>query len=485
MNSLRNKILSGVFWTFSQQISVKLVSFGIQIVLARMLLPEAFGLIAMLQIFISVGNSLMDSGMTSSLIRTSDPNEGDYSTVFFINLFSSIFLYGILFISAPFIATFYRMPLLTLIVRIYGLSFIINALVAVQTARLTKNMNFKLQMFIEIPSVILSGLVGVILAYQGYGVWSLVWMNLIYSFIFMLQHWFRTDWRPHLIIDFNKLKNHLNFGYKLTLIGIGNAIYDNIYSVIIGKFFSATQLGFYNRATSFQYLPAKNIGAAMQKVTYSAFSSIQHDDEKLKSLYKKIMQQALFWITPLMVTLCIIAEPLFRLVLTEKWLPAVPYFQLLTVAGILYPINQYNLNIIWVKGRSNILLKLNICEKIILTAALIITVPLGITAMVIAKSLYSIIALFINSHYSGKFINYPLREQINDMLPVLILSSIVGIICYYINQHLVGYQDWTRIAIIFTISGICYLSLSHLLKISPYLFLKRIIFERLFKLSKN
>ena len=479
MSLFRNKVLSGVFWTLSQQFSVKAINFGVQIILARILLPEAFGLIAMLQVFIAIGGSLMDSGMTSSLIRTYDAQEKDYSTVFFINLLSSVVIYLLLFSLAPVIAGFYKMPALSGVVRVYSLVIIIDALVAVQNARLTKIMNFRLQMFIEIPSVVISGITGVVMAYKGFGVWSLVWMNIAGSFVFMLQHWFRTHWRPKFIFDAATLKRHFNFGYKLTFIGMANAIYDNIYNVVIGKFFSPAALGFYNRAVSFQYFPAKNIGAAMQKVTYSTFASIQNDHERLRSAYKKILEQSLFWIAPLMVTLCVLAVPLFRLVLTAKWLPAVPYFQILTVGGILYPLNQYNLNIIWVKGRSGLLLKLNIWEKVVMTLIIAGTLPFGIKAMVIGQSSYAVIALFINSHFSGKFIQYPLARQLKDISPVLLICCFTGVIIWFINLYLNGMADWSRIIVVCLISSILYLGSSHFLRIAPYLFIRHIFSEKI------
>lgn len=482
MTSLRNRAISGVFWTLSQQVSVKLIGFIVQIILARLLLPKAFGFIAMLEIFITVGNSLMDCGISSSLVRTKDADQKDYSTVFFINLFNSLIIYAIIFFCAPLIATFYDMPLLSLLVRVYALSFIINALVGVHNARLTKFMSFKLQTFIQLPSVIIGGITGIVLAYSGYGVWSLVWMNLVQSFIFMVQHWVRTDWRPQFIIDIPRLKYHLNFGYKLTFIGLLNAIYDNIYSILIGKFFSATQLGFYNRARAFQYLPSKNLGMALQKVMYPTFSSIQNDNVKLKSLYKKVMQQALFWMAPLMITLCVIAKPLFSFVLTDKWLPAVPYFQILTVGGILFPLNQYNVNILWVKGNSGLMLKLGICKKAIFTIGIITTIPFGIIPMVIWQSVFSILSLFINGHYSGRYIQYPVKEQLKDMLPILLLSLFVGGIIWLINRNLTGMSDWGRILLICTTSGGLYLLLSRFLKITPFLFIKGILNEKLLHL---
>src|SRR5690554_4178632 len=225
--SLRKKTINGVFWTFSQQFGVQAINFIVQILLARLLLPEAFGLIAMIQIFMSIGQALMDGGMTSSLIRTKDPDQRDYSTVFFINLISSILIYILLFIVAPYISSFFNQPLLTLVIRVYTFSFIIQALVGVQTTRLTKEMNFKLQMYMQIPSTIFGGLVGVILAYKGFGVWSLVWMHLITTFLFMLQHWFKTNWRPSFVFDKHKFKYHFNFGYKITLSALLTSVYTN------------------------------------------------------------------------------------------------------------------------------------------------------------------------------------------------------------------------------------------------------------------
>ncbi|HTN36718.1 MAG TPA: oligosaccharide flippase family protein, partial [Arachidicoccus sp.] len=225
--SLKNKTISGLFWTFSQQFSVQLINFIVQIILARILIPAEFGLIAMLTVFIAIGNSLMDNGMTSSLIRTKNPDHEDYSTVFFINLGVSILVYIILFFSAPTIGDFYNQPILTPVVRVYSLSFFITAFVGVQTTRLTKDMRFKVQMAMQVPSVVMGGIVGIILAYLGYGVWSLVWMNLTQSFLFTIQHWIFSGWYPSFMINKEKLIYHFKFGYKLTIAGLLNAIFDN------------------------------------------------------------------------------------------------------------------------------------------------------------------------------------------------------------------------------------------------------------------
>lgn len=215
--SLKQKTISGIAWTLGQQVGVQGINFFVQILLARLLVPADFGLIAMVQVFMTIGAALMDGGMTSSLIRTKNADNRDYSTVFYMNIMASILIYGIVFFAAPLIASFFDQPLLTLLVRVYTLSFVIQALVGVQTTKLTKEMNFKLQMYMQLPSTLIGGIVGVVLAYQNYGVWSLVWMQLIMSFLFMIQHWFRSNWKPTLLFDKVKLKEHFGFGYKITL----------------------------------------------------------------------------------------------------------------------------------------------------------------------------------------------------------------------------------------------------------------------------
>ncbi len=476
--NLREKTLTGVFWAFSQQFSVQFINFGVQIVLARLLLPEAFGLIAMIQIFVAIGESLMDGGMTSSLIRTPKPNQRDYSTVFFINLFSSILIYFVLFVTAPAIGSFFNQTLLTPIIRIYTLSFIIQSLVGVHTTLLTKAMNFKLQMYMQIPSVIVGGIVGIILAFRGYGVWSLVWMKLVTTFLFMAQHWFRTKWRPNFLIDMQKLKFHFNFGYKLTLSSLLTSIYSNSYTFIIGKFFSPAQLGFYNQANTLRTFPVSNITRALEKVTYPAFSSIQNDNDKLRSVFKRITSAIFFIITPVMLFLVVIAEPLFRFVLTEKWLPAVQFFQVLCISSIIYPLSMYNLNIILAKGRSGLYLKLEIIKKVGSILLLLLIFPFGIWGAVYAQAISMFIHAFVNMFYSGRMINYPVRKQIIDILPMLGIGLFSMITCYLLdaglrNKYLLS--DISRLAIGVGSYFFVYLGFSYLTKVESVLEIKKII----------
>lgn len=436
--SLKQKALGGIAWTFAQQFGVQLINLVVQVILARILLPEVFGLIAMIQIFLAIGQTLMDAGMTSSLIRTEHPDDDDYSTVFWMNIGSSIIIYLIIFSMAPFIAQFFNQPVLKDLVRLYTLSFVIKALVGVQTTRLTKELNFRLQMFMQIPSTLLGGIVGVILAYKGYGVWSLAIMSLTTATLFMLQHWIRIKWKPKFAIKKDKLKYHFNFGYKLTLSGILTTIYTNSYSLIIGKIFSPAQLGFYTQANTLRMLPVDNLTMALRKVTYPIFSLIQNDDVHLKSAFSRITNMVFFVVTPVMFILVLIAEPLFRFVLTDKWLPSVPFFQFLSLIAIVYPISLYNLNIILAKGRSDLHLKMEILKKGISSLFLLLIFPFGLWGVVIASGISMLIHAFVNCYYCGKLINFPVKEQILDVLPILMLNLVI-FCSIFLLAHFVGY----------------------------------------------
>ena len=454
--SLKNKAVSGLIWTFAQQFSVQIINFGVQVILARILLPEEFGLIAMLHIFIAIGTNLLDGGMTSSLIRTENPDQKDYSTVFFVNLFASVFI----FMMAPNVGEFFNQPILNNVLRVYALSFIIRAFVAVQTTRLTKEMNFKLQMKMQIPSVILGGLSGVILALNGYGVWSLVWLNLIQSFLFMVMHWWFSEWKPIMIIDKEKFKYHFEFGYKITLSSLLYTLYRNVYTIIIGKYFSAAQVGFYFQAETLRMYPVQHITTALDKVTYPMFSSIQNDKNSLKIYYKKTMQAVLFLIVPVMTLLLIFANDVFLLVLGEKWLPSVPLFQILCISGALQPLQNYNLNILKVKGRSDLLLKLNLITKIIPMVLIFAIIPLGIYGIVWFQSLFAFVLFYINSYYSGRFVNFGIFEQIKDVWIIFGISILTGVFIYFLNNWIIVNMPipiLVRIIINFLFYGLLYL----------------------------
>lgn len=439
-DSLKKQAIKGVIWTFAQQFSIQLINFGVQIILARLLMPEEFGLIAMLAVFIALGQTLMDGGMTTSLIRTKKVDKLDYSTVFVSNIGVSLFIYLILFFCSPYIGAFYDQPILTNIIKLYALTFVIRSFVAVHVAKLTKEMNFKLQMKLQIPSTIVGAIVGVILAYFDFGVWSLVWLNLAQTTIFTIQHWLFIKWKPSLIFNKRRFKYHFNFGYKMTLSGLIDTLYTNSYNIVIGKFFLPATVGFYNQAETMRLLPVGQLTTIMGKVTFPLFTKI-NNDLQLKSAYKSSMRLVLFPVIPIMIYLVIVAEELFVFLFGEKWLPAVPYFQILSFASIVRPISNYNLNILKVKGKSGLLLKVEIIKKSIGVIAMIIALPFGIDALVISLLIVSYIFVIINMFYCGRLINYSVIQQIKDVGNLFISGFIAGIICYYSRAYLINHLN--------------------------------------------
>jgi|SRR5690554_1095756 len=446
--SLKKQAISGVKWNFLQQFSVQIINFGVQVILARLLMPEMFGLIAMIIVFISIGQTLMDSGMTSSLIRTKNPDQIDYSTVFITNLLMSIAIYGITYTLAPFIADFYNQEVLTDIVRVFALTFVIRALVAVHVAKLTKEMNFKLQMKLQIPSNIIAGIVGVSMAYQGYGVWSLVWLNLVQAIVFTVQNWLFINWRPSFVFDWKRFKHHFVFGYKLTLASLVDVIYNDVYRIVIGKFFSPAQVGFFNQAETMRIFPVQQISSVMGKVTYPMFAKI-NNDQALKAVYRTTMKLVFFVSVPVMLALILVAEEGFRFVFGEKWLPAVPYFQILALASVVRPVSVYNLNILQVKGRSDIILKVEVIKKSVGALLIVIGLPFHVMGLVISLTIFSFISLIINMHYSGKLIAYSMGEQIKDVFHLLAIGGFVFIVLQTLKQYMQIYLKFDVLIVFF------------------------------------
>lgn len=461
--SISKQARSGMVWTFAQQFGNQLVGFGISLVLARILIPAEFGLIGMIAVFISVGQTLVQSGLTQSLIRTPDITNADYSTVFFYNLAVSILVYILVYLGAPYIAVFYDQEILTGLTRLYCLVFIINGFSAVQQARFTRQMNFKIQTIISLPATLIGGGVGILLATMDYGVWSLVWSQLVVAGIGSVLFWIFSGWSPGFIFRFSLFKQHFGFGIKLAVSGLLDTIFNNAYLIIIGKFFAPAQVGYFTRAETMRQLPVTNLSTALNKVTYPLFAQIQDDELRLKDVYSQLMKIVVFIIAPTMVVLGVLAEPLFRFLFTARWLPAVPYFQILCVVGILYPINSYNLNVLKVKGRSDLFLKLEVIKKLLIIGIIVGTIPFGIYALLWGQVVMAIFGFFINSHYTGKFISYSAFSQIMDLMPSILLAIIAGIGCYILDKLVMqNFMDFIRILTGVLSYAIVYLPLSFL-----------------------
>jgi len=474
--SLRKQATSGLLWTFGQQFGTQIISFAISIVLARLLSPSDFGTIALFSVVTAVASTLVDGGMASSLIRAKQIDDKDLSTVFWFNFATAILLYFLIFLIAPLIADFYKIKELTLLVRIYCIILIINSLVTVQGVTFLKQLDFKTGFKVQLPSQIIGGVSGILFAYYGFGVWSIVYYTLLQNIAATTQLWFYSKWRPSRTFDKEKFREHFGFGYKLTLSVVLSTIFNNVYTVIIGKMFSPMQLGFYNRADSLKQLPVSNLSNALNKVTFPLFSKLKDDDVKLKEVYKKLMKLVVFIIAPTLCLMIVIAHPLINILFTAKWLPAVPYFQVLAIAGILYPVHAYNLNILKVKGRTDLFLRLEIIKKLLIVVVLLISLRYGIMGLIWGQACSSFLAFFINTYYTGKFLNYGAVDQILDLLPTLILSGTIGIIFFYFNKFfLVGYIDLVKIVCISVGYLLLYFVIIKLLKFKELIYIKELL----------
>lgn len=474
--SLRKQATSGLLWTFGQQFSTQIISFSISVVMARLLLPSDFGTIAMFGVVMSIGATLIDGGMASSLIRSKDTDEADLSTVFWFNLAIAVGLYIIIFFSAPLISRFYNIAILTPVIRVYCLILVIDSLVTVQIVKFTKELDFKTAFKIQLPSQIIGGLTGMLFAYFGFGIWSIVFYTLIQNTISTIQYWFYSDWRPSFVFDKKKFSGHFGFGYRLTVSNLLNTVFNNIYTVVIGKMFSPVQLGFYNRADTLKQLPINNLSTALNKVTFPLFSKLKDDNVKLKEVYKKLMKLVVFIIAPILCLMIVIANPMINFLFTDKWLPSVPYFQVLAIAGILYPVHSYNLNILKVKGRSDLFLKLELIKKVLVIIVLIVSLRYGIMGLVWGQVIISFVAFFINTHYTGKILNYGPLSQMLDLLPVILLSSVLGFIFYFIDKmFLLHFADIIQIVAVSVGYGCMYIIAIRLLKFKEITYLKDLL----------
>ncbi|RNF39525.1 lipopolysaccharide biosynthesis protein [Planococcus salinus] len=429
-NSLKKKTIGGLLWSFGDLMGNQGIQFIIQIILARMLMPEDFGLIGMILVFVAISNSIVDSGFTQALIREQNATQTDYSTVFYFNFVVSIFIYFVLYLSAPAISNFFNQPELVSILRVLSLGVIIKSFEIIPKAMFTKEVDFKTQATVNMTASITSGVAAVALALAGFGVWSLVIrtlaMNIVQSLLLLLS----KKWLPSLTFSVASFKRLFGFGWKLLVSGLIDTTYNNIFFIIIGKQYSASALGYYTNASKFNDLAAQNLTATIQRVTYPVLSSIQDQQERLKQSFKKVIKLSAFIIFPIMVGLAAIGEPLILFVFGGQWVEMIPYFQLLCLGGMLYPIHALNLNILQVKGRSDLFLYLEIVKTIIPTIliALVIWLELGVLGLVGVVVADSYIALFINIFYSGREISYSVREQMKDLIPIYLVTMAMGLV---------------------------------------------------------
>jgi len=474
MDSLKQKTISGLTWSFIENFANQGIQFIVGIILARLLTPDEFGLIGMIAIFIAVSQSFIDSGFSSALIRKKECNDNDYPTVFFYNLAAGITLYLILFFLATPISNFYNQPILKSLIRVLGLSLIIRSFTIIQFVILTKRLDFKLHAKISVLATLISGVIGIVMAYKGFGVWSLVIRTVTTAFFTSLFLWIWNRWKPPFVFSISSFKELFGFGSKLLLSGLIDTIYNNIYYLIIGKFFSAKELGYYTRADTIKDIPSKNINGVVSKVTYPVLSSLQDDKIALKAAYRRIIKSVMLITFVLMIGLAAIAEPMIVTLIGDKWLPCVIYLQMLCFSGMLYPLHALNLNMLKVEGRSDLFLKLEIIKKIIAVPVILTGILWGIKAMIGGMIVLSLIAYYLNSYWSGKFINYSTKDQILDITPSFLIAIFMGIIVY-LTGMILNFGSLPKFLIQLAIGSLIVFSICELIKFSDYIYLKEIV----------
>lgn len=433
-DSLRDKAIRGFAWSAIDNFVNQGILFVISILLARILSPSDYGLIAMISIFLAISNCFIYSGFGNALIRKVEISNEDCSTAFFFNILVAIGCYAFIYIVSPLVADFFKYPILTPILRWQGLTLILGSFVIVPKSIINKKIDFKTTAKISTISNFASGIVALAMAYKGFGVWALVGMAISQSLLQLILFWSFSSWRPQLIWS-NKSFNYLwGYGSKLLASGLLDTLFINIYSIIIGKMFSPTSLGYYTRAQGFAQLPSSNLTNIIMRVTFPLLSSLQADDERLSYNYRRILRLSAFIVFPLMLGVVAVADPLIRVLLTEQWIQTIIYLQVICFAMMWHPINAINFNVLQVKGRSDLFLKIEIIKKVMSVIVIFCSVPFGVIGICYGSVFSSLISLVIHTYYTGKLINVGLLVQLKDLFPIIINSLVMcGGVYFFIH----------------------------------------------------
>jgi O-antigen/teichoic acid export membrane protein len=480
--NLKQKTITGLFWSFTDSFANQGVQFIIGIILARILSPREFGLIGMLTVVIAISQAFIESGFSQALIQKKKCTEADYSTVFYFNLFVSIIFFLILFFSAQAIGIFFNEPQLENLLKVLGLGLILNSFTIIQRTILTKKINFKLQTRVSVVASFGSGIVAIVMALLDYGVWSLVALTLTRFGLTSLFLWLWAKWKPLWIFSRKSFKELFSFGSKLLLSGLLDTIYRNIYYLIIGKYFSAVELGYYTRADQFKSITSQNLQGIISRVSFPVLASIQDDKELLKIAYQKLIKSTMLITFVLMLGMVAISESMILTLVGDKWLPSVVYLQLLCFVGMLYPLHALNLNMLKVQGRSDLFLRLEIIKKVLAVPTIIIGIVYGIKMMIVFMIIESIIAYFLNSFWSGKYLKYSSFNQLVDIFPAFIIAIIVNIIVYSLSFFNIGHITLLILQILLGV--LLTITICEVIKFKDYLYLKNIILEKI-KKQKN
>lgn len=436
MNQHKNKketTIVNFLWKFAERISAQIVTFTVSIILARLLEPSDYGSIALVTVFITLANVFVSDGLGSALIQKKDATQIDFSTIFFTNLLFSALLYMLIFVCSPFVAAFYNMEILCPVMRILGLKIPLAAVNSIQQAYVSRKMIFKKFFFATLIGTIGSAAVGILMAYNGFGIWSLVAQYLFNSAIDTLILWITVKWRPTFEFSLSSLKSLFSYGWKILIVGLITSFYDELRTLLIGKMYTSSDLAYFNKGKQFPHIFIANINSSITSVLFPMVSQVQDDKNKLKQYTKQSISISSYLMSPLMLGLAITAPTIIKLLLTEKWLPAVPYLRIFCIGYLLIPMQTANIQSIKASGRSDIYLKLEISKKIVGLTLLFISIKYGVIAITISAVIASFLNSIINSYPNKKLLEYGYLEQIKDILPNVLLSCVMCAIVYGIS----------------------------------------------------
>lgn len=467
--SIKVVIISSLFWKLMERGGIQGIQFIVQIVLARLLLPTDYGIIALVTVFTLIANVFVQSGLNSALIQKKDADEIDFSSVFYLSLFIACLIYIVLFFAAPFIAIFYGMPQVTSVLRTLSVTLVFGAFNSIQNAVVSRRLQFKKLFFSSTGAFMVSGIIGIYMAYENYGVWALVWQQVSNQLLITLILWFTLRWRPRLLFSFSRVKSLFSFGWKLLVSGLLNTVYNDICSLIIGKMYSPAMLGFYNRGQQFPSVIVSNIDGSIQSVMFPVLASQQDNKLRVKNMMRRAIVTSSFIIFPMMVGLAVTAEPLVKLLLTDKWLSSVPFVQIFCAIYALWPIHSTNLQAIKGLGHSDITLKLAILKQIVGILILVGTVFYGVHVIALGQVLGGIISTFINAYPNKKLLGYSYGEQWNDIMPSLLLSLVMGVAVYSLKW--LGLSIFVTLIIQVCVGIVLYVGMARMFKMECFNYL--------------
>ena len=473
--SLKNKTIKGVGWSAADALLGQGVTFIVGLVLARLLSPDEYGLIGICLIFTTVLNGIVDSGFSNALIRKKKVTDEDYNTMFTTNMAISIVLYVLLFISAPLVSDFFHRIELTALVRVTGLILFLNALSITQVTILTKNIDFKTKTKASLVSAIISGVIGIAMAFMGYGVWSLVAQQLSKQLLYTLCLWVLSKWWPKFTFYKDSFKYMWGFGWKLLASGILNNVWNQLYQVVIGRCYTSSTLGHYTRANEYASIFSSNLTLIVQRVSYPVLAEIQDDKERMVQGYRKVIKITMFVTAVCMISLGAVSEPLIYTLIGTKWQEAATYLPLICISMSLYPLHAINLNILQVLGRSDIFLYLEILKKIVGIVPIVIGIFCGIYYMLLTSILTGVISLYLNTWYTGKTLNYSFWKQLRDIAPSYFTALVIALAVYFLKYLSLPYYVVLMLQII--VGLVACITISEIFKFDEYKELKTIVIK--------